>query len=256
MRVGIITGASSGIGREFALQIAGGDYCDELWLIARNEAELQITADRADLPCRCLPLDLEVTAQYEALQALLQQEKPLVSMVVNGAGFGKNGLFSEIDRSEQLAMIDLNCRAVVGVTQAVLPYMHRGSALITISSLAGFAPLASFGIYSATKAFASSLSVAIKAELAPRGIAVLTVTPGSVETNFHARSRGVSGRKKKLFSKKASAGDVVSQALVDLELRSTFSLFGIGSKIAFLLSKLLSPLATARFAQHKIYPKK
>lgn len=256
MDIAIVTGASSGIGAEFAKQLATTQSLDEIWLIARNKEKLQAVATTLPVATRIFTIPLDDRSAYSSLIAALREVQPLVASLVNSAGFGKNGDFAEIPLNVQLQMIDVNCRAVVQLTQEVLPYMQKGSHIYNISSISGFAPLGAFAIYSATKAFVNSFSVAMKAELKEMGIKVITVTPGSVNTNFQNISRGKSNRQKKMFAKKSSAYDVVDRALKDGQRDRTFSLFGKTAIAARLLRRIIPHKFLASLSYTKIYPKK
>jgi short-subunit dehydrogenase len=254
LRIAIITGASSGIGKEFAIQLDKISSIDKFILISRHLEDLELVSELLSKETILLPIDLSEKNSINIINSYLINND--VSYLVNSAGFGKNGDFITLNLNDQLNMINLNCRAIVELTHLVIPFMNSTSSIINISSIAGFAPLGSFAIYGATKAFLNSFSVALKAELKHIGINILTVTPGSVDTNFQRRSRGNSGIKKKLFSKKSSAEAVVTKALVDLKKRRTFSTFSLTAITTRVLRKLISPLSGSRLAYHKIYSKK
>lgn len=129
MNIAIITGASSGIGKEFALQLDAGLYTiDEFWLIARRKDRLEELACDLDHMAKTIPLDLTQEADMEHLRDLLRKERPAVRMLINCSGYGIMGQFSEIDSREQSGMIDLNCRALTEITHACLPYMKKTAA--------------------------------------------------------------------------------------------------------------------------------
>lgn len=141
MNIAIITGASSGIGKEFALQLDAGLYTiDEFWLIARRKDRLEELACDLDHMAKTIPLDLTQKADMEHLRALLRKEHPAVRMLINCSGYGIMGQFSEIDSREQVGMIDLNCRALTEITHACLPYMKKNSRIIQLASSAAFLP--------------------------------------------------------------------------------------------------------------------
>lgn len=256
MSIAIVTGASSGIGAEFVTQLSKEDSLDELWLIARNIDKLQTVAQRSSLPTRIFVINLNDREAYSPLISALQEQNPTVSVLVNSAGFGKNGDFAELSLDEQLLMIDVNCRAVVQMTQEVLPFMSAGSHIYNISSISGFAPLGAFAIYGATKAFVNSFSVALRAELSSKAIEVTTVTPASVDTNFQKISRGSSTREKKMFAKKSSAQSVVQRALRDGRKKRTYSLYGKTAVAARILRRIIPHKFLASLSYTKIYPKK
>lgn len=151
-RVAIITGASSGLGREFARQLDAQQVADELWLVARNERALADVADELDTPSRAVAADLTSEADIANIRATLSAEDPRVTFLVNAAGFGKFGDWQTISDAAVDSMIDLNCRGLVDMTRA-LPYMERGSRIIQVASAAAFTPLPHMNVYAATKSF-------------------------------------------------------------------------------------------------------
>lgn len=186
MSIGIITGASSGLGIEFLhAAVAHCPEIDEYWLIARRRNRLESLAKAMpEKKVRILALDLTDPASFDALDEALRAASPEIRLLVNNAGFGKLGDFPESGRMEQLSMIDLNCRAMTAVAHAALPYLQKGGLLINISSIASFAPTPRMAVYGATKSYVMSFSRALGAELKPRGIHVLAVCPGPMETEF------------------------------------------------------------------------
>lgn len=183
--IAIITGASSGIGMEFALQIdAHLRKTDEIWLIARNRNKLVALSKRLRNNCKILSMDLTKEAQIDRLKDTLMDEKCQIRMLVNCAGFGIMGNVSEIDSKEQASMIRLNCEALTNVTMCCLPFMAKGGRVIQMASSAGFFPQPGFAVYAATKAYVDSFSVALNEELKEKGIVVTSVCPGPVDTPF------------------------------------------------------------------------
>lgn len=197
MKTAIITGASSGLGTEFVRQLkAQFPDIDSYWLIARRADRLQALADALpDIQVKPISLDLTDGAALETYQALLEREKPQVALLIGCAGCGILGDFAESRLPEQLRMIDLNIRALTGVTYLTLPYMPQGGRIINISSIASFVPNARMTVYSASKAYVSFLSRGLYEELKPRGISVTAVCPGPMETEFLSVGR-ISGNSK------------------------------------------------------------
>lgn len=184
MKIAIITGASSGLGKAFAEKIAKTGELDELWVVARREERLNALASDLDIAVRPLALDLGDPKSILEIEGLLNEEKPEVRYLVNAAGFGKFGNYEDLTREESLGMIDINVRALLNVTLSVLPYMSRGSRLLQIASTSAFQPLPGFNIYAATKAFIVSYTKSLKWELFNRGIHVTAVCPGWIKTEF------------------------------------------------------------------------
>ncbi len=185
MNIAIITGASSGLGRAFFRRLVEkGPYVEQIWLIARREERLTTMAEDCPIPVVTLPLDLTREESFETLEARLREERPLVQLLINNAGVGELGNMADSDRPTQTRMVDLNCRAATAMIMAVLPYMGNGCGIINIASIAAFAPNARMTVYSSTKAYLLSLSRGLRMELKPRGIQVLAVCPGPMDTEF------------------------------------------------------------------------
>lgn len=186
MKLAIITGASSGLGEEYLRQvIAQVPEAEEIWLIARRQEKLEQLATRyATHTVRCLPLDLTLPESLGIYQRELEAAQPEIVLLINNAGMGKLGRVDEADWQEQTAMIDLNCRALTAVTTVSLPFMTRGSGILNVCSIASYAPTPRMAVYGATKSFISSFSKALREELRPRGITVMTVCPGPMATAF------------------------------------------------------------------------
>lgn len=191
MYIAVVTGASSGLGREFVRQISETETLDEIWVIARREKLLQELATQVTrVRVRPVPLDLTSEESMASYQKLLSAEKPDVRILVNAAGFGKMGNYAEISRHDCDGMIDLNCRAAVDMTMLTLPYMHHGSRILEICSTAGFQPLPGLGVYAASKAFLLRYSRALRWELFPRGIHTTAVCPYWIkDTEFISTAR-------------------------------------------------------------------
>ena len=144
MKIAVVTGASSGLGREFVRQLALLDkQLDEIWVIARRRDRLEALRAHCRVPLRVLPLDLTAPGAADTLEAALKAAAPEVSILINAAGFGRMGDWQAVGRRESAAMIQLNCQAAVEVTQVCLPFMGRGSRVLEICSTSAFQPLAS-----------------------------------------------------------------------------------------------------------------
>ena len=209
-KITIITGASSGMGAEFARQIYKNKINSndthiirELWLFARNKeklesvkSELENDSEEKSYIIRTVPMNLSGKEGINLFKTFLSTEKFSggfeIELVVNNAGFGTYGPFEETDLDRELEMIDLNCTSLTGMCGAVLPYLHKDSSIINVASLASFLPLGNFAVYAATKAYVLSFSVALAAELKDKGITVSALCPGSVSTDFaNVASNGV-----------------------------------------------------------------
>lgn len=186
MVTAVITGASSGLGKEYINAIiAQYPSVDAFWLVARRKEVLkEIAEERPDKTIAAISLDLSKEESIGMFEQLLKENNPEIKVLVNNAGFGKCTDFFSSNRAFQTGMVDLNCRALTGITRLCLPYMLDNSLVLNISSIAAFAPTPRMSVYSATKAFVLALSKALHDELQPRGINVTAVCPGPMDTDF------------------------------------------------------------------------
>lgn len=187
MGIAIITGASSGLGREFAIQLdrlPEKERPDEFVLIARREEELEKTASMLKTPARLLAWDLLDEENQRIFKNRLEEEKPEISYLVNSAGFGKIGGVSDLSLEVQRNMLRLNCELPLTLSYLVSPYLIEGAKVFQIASVAAFLPQPYFTIYAASKAFVLSFSRALAVEWKERGIQVIGLCPGPMETEF------------------------------------------------------------------------
>ena len=186
MKTAIITGASSGLGREFVRQIAEVfPEIESYWLIARRTERLEeIAAQLPDKEICCISLDLCDTMSFVTFREKLMSEAPEVALLVNNAGCGYLGNVGEVDTTSQTRMIDLNVRALTAITNMVVGYMEEGSRILNVSSIASFCPNPRMTVYSATKAYVSHYTIGLSEELKSRGITVTAVCPGPMATEF------------------------------------------------------------------------
>lgn len=253
MKIAVITGASSGMGSEFARQLE--KKClglDEIWLIARRKDRLEELAEELTIPVKVIPMDLSKSSGYTELANLLESEKPQVRVAVNCAGYGKTGPFTEIGLDDTLGMVDLNCRALTRMTYMLLPYMPKHSYLIQIASVAGILPQPNFAVYAASKAYVLSLSRALREELRSKGISVTAVCPGPVSTDFFAiaeETGSVFALKKYFMAKKEK---VVSRALKDTFSGKDVSVYGFSMKALRILVKIV-PQKIVLYIYGKMY---
>jgi len=238
--IAIVTGASSGMGREFVLQIAEKyKKFDEIWAIARREERLMQLQETASLPVKIIPLDLTSDECIRKLMFMLNVEKPKVRMLVNSAGCGKMGDFSTGTYEGSIGMIDLNCRALTAVTYACLPYMTNKSRILFLASSASFAPQPGFAVYAATKAYVLSFARALRQELRSKEITVTAVCPGPVDTEFFDTAGDT--RKMSAIKKLSMAQPipVVKKAIKDASMGKELSVYGTMMKGSLLASKLV-----------------
>ncbi len=215
MNIALITGASSGMGRDFA-RLLDKKGLDQLWVVARRENRLEELQEQLTTPVKVLAADLTKSEDLQRITELLASEKPRVKCLVNCAGFGKFGDYEEIALEHQMDMIDLNVKALVSVTQITLPYMSRGDRIIQLCSSSAFFPLPYLNVYASTKAFVQHYSYGLQEELKPRGITVTQVSPGWVQTEFFDGSQNdTSKHAPKKYSPMYSSMQVVQKAIKD-----------------------------------------
>lgn len=248
MNIAIITGASSGLGKEFAIQLAGIVHkTDELWLMSRNKETLEALADELNLFCvgmnknlivRAVPADLTDTADLNRFSEILLLKEAKITVLINCAGTGSYGLFSYQNESDVMNMLTLNVTALTRMTQICLPYMKKGSRIIQVASAAAFCSQRKFAVYAATKAYVYSFGRSLTKELKGKGIHVTTVCPGTVDTPFLTHAYGNHAKQpfyKKLFT--AKADKVVCKALVDSKKHKKISVYGIPMKALYVLTR-------------------
>lgn len=238
-RIAVITGASSGMGREFVLALDREESYDEMWVIARRRDRLEALASEVSAPLRAISLDLGKSSDLEAYRELLRTENPDVRVLVNASGFGRFGAFTALPLEDQLKMIDLNDKALVAMTHMTLPYMKNGSRIYQVDSLSAFQPVPFIGVYGATKAFVLSFSRALNVELKKqkRDIRVMAVCPGWVRTEFF--DHAVLDDTIKYYNRFFDAKEVIDRALSDMKKRRDVSICGFSIRAQVLLTKLL-----------------
>ena len=240
MKIAIVTGASSGMGREFVLQLSQYVTVDEIWVIARRTGALESLKAEVSVPVRSIGLDLCADESFAAFAALLEKEQPDVKLLVNAAGFGKFGTAVNIPLEEDCRMIDLNCKALVRMTRIVLPYMHSGSHILQLDSLSAFQPVPYITTYGATKAFVLSYSRAMNRELKKEGVRMMAMNPGWVKTEFFNHALQTNGNEVQYYNYLWEAKDVVATGLKDLyKTKKDYSVHGLPIKFQVLLVKIM-----------------
>ena len=241
MKIAIVTGASSGMGREFVRQLSAYVQVDEIWAIARRQDALEALKAEAPVPVRPVVLDLLESESFDKVRAMLEAEQPDIRLLVNAAGFGKFGAYHKTSIEEDCRMIDLNCKALLVMTRLCIPYMQPGSHILELDSLSAFQPVPYITTYGATKAFVLSYSRAMNRELKEKGIRVMAMNPGWVKTEFfrHAFQSNTDGEVQH-FDRLYEAADVVKTGLHDLyRTKKDCSIHGFPVKMQVFLVKLV-----------------
>lgn len=239
MNIAVITGASSGMGMEFAGQI-DNNLCktDEIWLLARRREPMEKLSRSMKTKTRCICIDISDERELKRFAEVLAISVPKITMLVNCAGVGIHGAFSEQRDDDISAMLRLNVMTLTCLTKICLPYMRKGSKIIQFASGAAFVPQARFAVYAATKSYVYSFGMALRKELKKRGIGVTMVCPGPVDTPFLEKAYGDISRMnilKKLTM--VSADRVVSKAIEDCKRGRAVSVCGLPMKVLYLATQ-------------------
>lgn len=242
MKIAVVTGASSGLGKEFVLQIAGKENnLDEIWVIARRRKRLEELQRECPVPLHILVMDLHGDDAADKLEMELKNSNPEIAILVNAAGFGKIGSCREVKRKESADMVRLNCQAAVEVTMVCIPYMKRGGRILEICSTAAFQPFPNLNVYAASKAFLYRYSRALRWELWGSGISVTAVCPYWIRDTEFIPVAEETDRNKAIrhfpFASKTSR--VVAWALIDSRLGLAVSTPGPVCMVHRLASKFL-----------------
>lgn len=250
----LITGASAGIGREFARQLAG--HAGSLVLVARrrerlDELQNELAKRNPDLVVHVRVTDLSEDRSIMELSDWLESEKFSIDLLINNAGLGDAGPFPTSGLQRLKEMLAVNITALTLLTRMLLPGMiARGrGAILNVSSSAGFLPIAGFAVYAATKAYVTSFSEAIRAELRGTGVTVTSLCPGPVHTEFSE----VAHRNPAAFEKSrpefahVSVEEVVRVALDALTADKALVIPGFIMKVGMLLVRL-TPMSLLRVA--------
>ena len=245
-QIAIVTGASSGLGREFVKILAADDGLDEIWSIARREGGLSLLKQGFGEKIRTFSVDLADKQATLAFSEHIRKEQPNIRYLVNSAGFAKFGSYLDVSLEESLNMIDLNASGMVAMGLICLPYMQRGGHILNISSQSAFQPLPYLNLYSATKAFIRNYSRALHVELRDRGISVTAVCPGWMDTDLIDRAQTGAQRTVRRFTGMVSPDVVAQKALRDAQRGKDMSVYGAMIKLAHLVAKVLPQRAMMR----------
>jgi uncharacterized protein len=247
----LITGASAGIGREFVRQLTG--RARSLILVARRDERLieladQLQRERPNLAVHIRKVDLADLGQLHAFLEWLDREKLEVDLLINNAGLGDSGPFAESDPGRNKEMTLVNVATLTLVTRHLLPRMvaqHRGT-ILNVSSSAGFLPIPGSAVYAATKAYVTSFSEALRAELRETGISVCALCPGPVVTEFQqvAKREGAQAYIGPKFLV-VTVEQVVRDGLAALEADRPLVIPGFAMKLLMLLARLM-PMTVLR----------
>lgn len=238
MSIAIITGASSGMGRDFVHSLDKEYNFDQLWVIARRKERLEELKQSCKTEIVPLALDLSDKTSIQTIENLLKEKNVRVGALVNASGYGVFKAFEESNREELEGIVDLNDRALVSLTHTVLPFMDKGSFIINLGSNSSHQPVPYIATYAASKAFVLSFSLALGVELKKRGIQVLCVCPGWIKTEFF--DRAVKDNTTIVYyDRYYESQQVVDRAMKDLKKRKTVSILGFPVRMQVRLVKFL-----------------
>lgn len=237
MKIAVITGASSGMGREFVYALDRDEEFDELWVIARRADRLEELKPRCRARVRPIVLDLQQRESFGVYRALLEQERPEIAVLVNASGFGLFGVFKDMDMDEQLDIIDLNARALTAMCHMSVPYMKGGSRIYNMGSMSSWQSVPYINVYGASKAYVLSFSRALGVELKGLGIRVMAVCPGWIRTEFF--DRAIRDDTVNYFNRYYDPEQVVEKAIKDMKRGKTVSVLGLPERIQTVLVKFL-----------------
>ena len=236
MRVAIVTGGSAGLGVEFVRGIERRFDVDEIWMVARREEPMvKLASSLEGVVGVPVVADLATDEGVGVLIDRMERERPDLKLLVNNAGFGHIGRFSEMEDARVSQMMDLNVKSLARLTLAGLKWMNRGASIIQVASVLGFIPASGWSLYSASKAFVISFSCGLSGELRSRGIGCTVCCPGPMKTEFY----DVAGEAPDIpFMLKPGA--VADLALAHARRGKMISVKGIMMKLtAFFFSKIL-----------------
>ncbi|AIQ12219.1 oxidoreductase [Paenibacillus durus] len=251
----LVTGASSGIGEQFARQLA--KQGSHLVLVARSKSKLEELASelrkRYGIKAEVIPLDLAKEGAPSELYQQCRLLKVEIELLVNNAGFATHGLFEQVSGERQHEEVMLNVTAVVDMTHLFLPDMLRKSsgAVINVASTAGFQPLPYMAVYGATKAFVLSFTQALYWENRDRGVKFFALCPGSTDTSFF----NVVGAEEASVGKKDTPERVVEIALRALKEGKLYVVPGMQNYMGAQLSRFITRKQGLRLVGNMLRPR-
>ncbi len=233
--IAIVTGATGGLGREFVSELLKEDY-DAVWAVARNMEKLSGLKEKLGDRVRPVKCDLGSAEDLAALHALIESERPDIRVLINNAGTGKMGKYSDFTADEITSTIDINCKAVCLLCGYAIPFMSAGARILNISSASSFQPVPYINLYAASKVFVRSYSRALNVELKGTGITCTAVCPGWIDTEMLQKE--YNGKPVK-FPGLVSPNRVAVQALRDSAKGKDMSVCSFFVKYEHYLSKVL-----------------
>ena len=255
-KIAVITGASTGLGREFVRIIKEKKEIDEIWAIARHRDKLDKLRRQMGPKVIPISLDLSRSSQIEELGHRLAQSGVEVRYLVNNAGYAKFCSYDDLGVSDSLNMIDLNIGGVVAMGLVCIPYMPAGSHIINIASQAAFQPLPYQNLYSSTKAFVRNYTRALHVELKDRGVSATAVCPGWLKTDLYDRANIGAAKATSNFFGMTTPDRIARKAVADADKGKDLSIYGLYVNFCHVGAKLLPQRAVMKIwlRQQRIDP--
>lgn len=241
-QIAIITGATSGFGKIFT-ELADQQFknLDEFWIVGRDASKLIDLSNKISHRTRLIPYDLTKMYSLKKIAGFIKEEKPVIKILVNSAGFGATGYVADQHVQTLTDMIDLNCRALTYMCRISIPYMCKNSRIINFASVAAFMPQPNFAVYAATKAYVMSFTRALNCELNAKKIYALSVCPGPANTNFFGTAEDKGGIRAGSYKDwfMVEPKPVVKKALHDSIMKKEVSVYSIPMKMLHIITKVL-----------------
>ena len=242
----LVTGASKGLGKFFARALAKRKH--NLVIVARSQHKLEALANELrnsqGILAEPVAFDLALPGAGLELAQQLRERGFRIDLLVNNAGFGERGEFMQLSLERQLEMMQLNNRAVVELTYQLLPSMLEAGGIINVSSMAGFQPVPYAALYSATKSFLTTFSMALREELRSSGVKVVTVCPGRLRADPEDEASGQ--QRQKVPGGEQHHEDVVNLTLKKLDSGGGLLIPGRKNRLIVRGQRLISPNAVPK----------
>ena len=238
-RIAIITGASSGLGREFVKILKERSEIDEIWAIARHQDKLDKLKKQMGKKIRPISMDIADLTRIEELGTMLAENEIEVRYLINNAGYAKFCSYGDLSVTESVDMINVNISGVVAMGLVCIPYMPRGSHIINIASQAAFQPLPYQNLYSSTKAFVRNYTRALNVELKDRGITATAVCPGWLKTRLYDRANIGAAKATRRFCGMTTPDKVARKAVADADSGRDISIYSFYVNFCHIGAKLL-----------------
>ncbi|WP_157844567.1 SDR family NAD(P)-dependent oxidoreductase [Entomoplasma freundtii] len=253
-KIGIVTGATGGLGHAFVQILMENDDLEEIWVIARDQTKLDSLKTEYGDKIRTWSLDLSDHKSFDTIKAALVKERNYdIIYLINCAGYGKIGDYSDLNITESFNMIDLNCGSILGMCVTCIPYMEAEAHIINIASQLSSFPTPYFAIYSATKAFVKSYSRALNVELnRAKNISVTTACPEWIDTDFlNVMQENNPSVVVVQYKNMKPAYEIARRAMDDALNNKDISLYGWKTKWHYFWAKILPQKWVMRYWLHQ-----